>query len=139
MPSTIRLLLLVSLIAVAVNLSACSRPSMTLGEGSPPTFNLSGNYAVQNFQVSQKGGETIWLVYVRENRATLSGIGSIKYGVVPSGCCYQDIPVGTAPPLKEGMTYIAAADIFDASSLWIEFTIKNGKAVVTHTSAERGH
>jgi hypothetical protein len=137
MHAKVRLLFLMTVIAVTT--LACSRPSISVDDGSPPTFKLSGNYTAQYFEVSRKDGQTIWLVYVRGNEATLSDIASIKYGVVPSACCYQDIVTGAPPALEEGETYVAHADIFDASAVWIEFTIKNGKAVVSRSSAERGY
>jgi hypothetical protein len=136
MLTRIQSLLLVTTIALST--VACSRRSLSVDDGSPPTFKLSGDYLARWFQVSRKEGDRIWLLYPRGNDVTLTGMRSIQYGVVPT-CCYQEEPPGPPPVLEEGVTYVAAADVFDASSVWIEFTMKNGKAVVTSSSADQGY
>jgi hypothetical protein len=115
--------------ALTFSCAACSSRGMTLVKGtSPPTFRLSGNYAARHFQVTTQQGERVWLIYVRENDTTLSDIATIQYGFVPS-CCYQDFPSGPPPPLKEGVPYVASADIYDGAAVSVDFTIINGKAV----------
>jgi len=67
----------------------------------------------------------------------MSDIGSITYGELPS-CCSKHNSAAKPPSLGEGGTYVAAVDIYDASPVWVEFAIRNSKAVVIQTSDGRG-
>jgi len=123
---------------VVVFSGACSRRSISVDDSSPPIFKLTGSNAVGGFKVSGKEGGEVWYFVVLGGDTTMSGIGTITYGVVPP-CCSKDNPTNKPPALQEGSSYVAALEIYDADSEWVEFTIKNGKAVVSRTSAERYH
>src|SRR5215208_3101638 len=89
------------LLGVLMMTSGCSRPQMTIGKTTPPTFTMSGMNQANLFQVSVDGN-VIWKIYPKEKRFKLSEFGTIVYGQVPPSC-EQVIPKDQpAPPLLEG-------------------------------------
>ena len=118
------------LICLACVLAGCSRANMMLiNEKANPSFKVSGTNTVMFFQVESERSGVIWRLYPNSDQASLNDIGVVNYGETPVSC-HQDFPQGAPPLLNEGELYIASAAIFDDRPVSVEFTIRNGKAVV---------
>lgn len=116
-------------VLVALILSGCSRPGLSVDEKEPATFHLTGNNQVELFQVGNSAGR-VWLLYPKKKRLSLNELATITYGEVPA-TCWQEIPTNaSAPPsLLEGEEYYAVAVIFDDPPVRARFTVKGGKIV----------
>lgn len=120
---------LATLVALALVLTGCSKPELTVGPQPPPTFRLSGGNRIIFFHVADKSG-AVWKVLPNGGHVTLDEVGTVRYGEVPA-CCRQVLPADTShpPALVEGETYYAVASVFDSDAVRAKFTIRDGRVV----------
>ena len=117
------------------------RTKVTLADGNPPTFVLSGNGYLTSLVIDepkQRGVSddrpvTLWEIQpMRHSRTgrSVEDIGAVKYGVVPEG--YKQVyPANEASPaeLIAGKKYQYWATTMNAEHAAACFEIRDNKAV----------
>lgn len=135
-------------ILLACSVAGCERSTQVRlegGGGMAPVFDLSGSGAVAIFTVYSPdymtkakcpGDEDFALWKIKASGGYFSGtwisdLGSIAYGVVPSGYVQVRPKEGAPPPLVEGQKYSYFVETTNAPGAGGYLEIKNSRAVPT--------
>lgn len=147
MTAKIRKVGLVPLLLFAWPLMGCERTSQVeIKGGTTPVFDLLGSGAVAIFTVyspdyitkaEKPFDENFALWEIKPSGGYLHGtwirdLGSITYGVVPSGYVQVTPRVGSPPPLTEGQRYFFHVETTDAPWAAGFVEIRNSQAIQTH-------
>jgi hypothetical protein len=144
--SRLALILLFAFVCVA---TACYEDDMTisLDQGTPPTFKLSGSGNLVFFGVwevseenkrripSERNGNDdtilwqIWPTGLSRDKTVVRRLPPITYGLVPAGFVQKTPQDGAPPNLVEGRIYEAGGPNTNANGGFVWFTIKGGKVV----------
>ena len=116
---------------------ACERDTkISVEEGNPPTFKLSGNgnlafLAVTDDspnKVEKRSSQILWKIIPQSGKSEIGQLPPITYGKVPPGFT-QEIPkLGAPPPLIAERFYQVSAPTSNAHGDWIFFMIRDGAA-----------
>lgn len=138
---------LVLSLSMMVGTTGCERDMHIKIDGKNPpafTFSGSGNLVflslgeVHNNKPPLLGAPDLWKIRPNSN-IKISGVPSIRYGVVPNGFIQVTPESGAPPPLEEGKVYEfgGPADSANGGSIW--FTIQGGKSVEVPTPDVLAH
>lgn len=130
---------IISLIVGVVSLARERDTTLTVKDGNPPTFVMSGSGSLGSFRVrgpkKQREAEgedasVYWLIKANGSYGLpVEDLSPITYGRVPKGYIQVYPEKGTAPPLIEGERYFLQALTIDANGAAIHFTIRDGRVV----------
>jgi hypothetical protein len=131
------------LMAIALTNISCERDTkLTVGEGNPPKFSMTGNGRLTSLRLRgpdkqrDAEGEDAFLYWVIETKGEATDrnvveVSPIIYGKIPDG--YKQIYPEKAgpPPLIEGERYHVQVVTMNANGDSKYFSIRNGKVEVS--------